>query len=72
MDPFCVYSPYLILDKYRTSIYTEEALYRLVEIYLSIGLIDEAKKYAATLGYNYSEGKWYEKSYKLIERNSKI
>ena len=62
----------LILDKYKTSIYTEEALYRLVEIYLSIGLIVEAKKYAATLGYNYSEGKWYEKSYKLIERNSKI
>lgn len=62
----------LILNKYKTSIYTEEALHRLVEIYLSIGLIDEAEKYAATLGYNYPDSSWYKKSYKIIEKNSKI
>ncbi|MDA8691477.1 outer membrane protein assembly factor BamD, partial [Candidatus Pelagibacter bacterium] len=43
----------LIIDQYDSTIYVEEALYRLVEIYYIIGLEDEAKKYANLLGYNY-------------------
>ena len=62
----------IILDQYKTSIYTEEALHRLVEIYISIGLMEEAERYAATLGYNYPNSKWYERSYKIIESQTKI
>ena len=62
-----------IIDEYETTIYTEEALHRLVEIYYIIGLKDEAKKYANLLGYNYQSSTWYEKSYsvfnKLYEEN---
>ena len=62
-----------IIDEYETTIYTEEALHRLVEIYYIIGLKYEAKKYANLLGYNYQSSKWYEKSYsvfnKLYEEN---
>ena len=48
------------------SIYTEEALHRLVEIHYIIGLSEEAKKYAQILGYNYQSSEWYEKSYNLL------
>ena len=62
-----------IIDEYETTIYTEEALHRLVEVYYIIGLKDEAKKYANLLGYNYQSSRWYEKSYsvfnKLYEEN---
>ena len=49
-----------IVENYETTIYVEEALHRLVEVYFKIGLIDESKKYANLLGYNYLSGKWYE------------
>ena len=52
-----------VLDEYETTIYAEEALHRLVEVYYTIGLTDEAKKYATLLGYNYQSSEWYEKSY---------
>ena len=52
-----------VVDEYDETIYTEEALHRLVEAYYTIGLKDEAKKYAKLLGYNYQSSKWYEKSY---------
>ena len=42
-----------VIDDYNTTIYTEEALHRLVEIYFTIGLKDEALKYANLLGYNF-------------------
>ena len=62
-----------VIDDYETTIYTEEALHRLVEIYYTIGLKDEAKKYAKLLGYNYQSSEWYEKSYtvfnKMYEKN---
>ena len=65
----------IIIDDYETTIYTEEALHRLVEVYYTIGLINEAKKYASLLGYNYQSSQWYEKSYsvfnKLYEQNKK-
>ena len=51
-----------VVDDYETTIYTEEALHRLVEIYYNIGLTNEAKKYAKLLGYNYQSSEWYEKS----------
>ena len=57
-----------VIDNYETTIYAEEALYRLVEVYYIIGLKDEAKKYAKLLGYNYKSSTWYEKSYALFEK----
>ena len=64
-----------VIDEYETTIYTEEALHRLVEVYYTIGLVEEAKKYAKLLGYNYQSSEWYEKSYivfdKIYEKNKK-
>ena len=57
----------LVVDKYETTIYVEEALHRLVEINYTIGLINEAKKYATLLGYNYQSSQWYERSYKVFD-----
>ena len=51
-----------VINNYDDTVYVEEALHRLVEIYYKIGLIDEAKKVAYVLGYNYESGKWYENS----------
>ena len=64
-----------VIDNYETTIYTEEALYRLVEVYYTLGLKSEAEKYAILLGYNYQSSKWYERSYglfdKMYEKNKK-
>jgi outer membrane protein assembly factor BamD len=57
-----------VIDDYDTTIYTEEALYRLVEIYYIIGMKNEAEKYAQLLGYNYQSSKWYERSYNIFDR----
>ena len=61
-----------VVDDYDTTIYAEEALHRLVEIYYTIGLIDESEKYAKLLGYNYQSSKWYENSYSLFNKNYKV
>ena len=61
----------VILKEYDTTIYAEEAIHRLVEIHYHIGLVDESKKYASLLGYNYQSGKWYKKSYKIFNQNYK-
>ena len=58
-----------VVDNYDTTIYVEEALHRLVEVYYTIGLKNEAKKYAQLLGYNYKSSEWYEKSYKLFNKS---
>ena len=58
-----------IIDNYDTTIYAEEALHRLVEVHYTIGLINEAEKYAQLLGYNYQSSKWYENSYSLFDKN---
>ena len=58
-----------VLDNYDTTIYVEEALHRLVEIYYILGLEDEAMKYANLLGYNYQSSKWYENSYIIFDKN---
>ena len=57
-----------VLDKYDDTIYTEEALHRLVEVHYTIGLKEEAKKYAKLLGYNYQSSKWYEKTYSIFDK----
>ena len=58
-----------IIDNYDTTIYAEEALHRLVEVHYTIGLIDEAEKYAQLLGYNYQSSKWYENTYSLFDKS---
>ena len=58
-----------IVNEYDTTIFIEEALYRLVELNYKLGLTDEAKKYTAILGYNYQSSDWYERSYKILNTN---
>ena len=58
-----------VIDDYDTTIYTPEALHRLVEVHYLIGLTDEAEKYAQLLGYNYGSSEWYENSYSLFNKN---
>ena len=62
----------VVIDNYDTTIYAEEALHRLVEVHYTIGLVDEAEKYAQLLGYNYQSSSWYENSYSLFNKNYKI
>ena len=58
-----------MLEKYDTTIFVEEALHRLVEIYYHLGLEKEARNYAAILGYNYNSSEWFKKSYKVFDKN---
>lgn len=60
-----------VVDQYDTTSHTPEALHRLVESYLALGLPDEAKKAAAVLGANYSGSKWYQRSYALMNTKAK-
>ncbi len=60
-----------IVNDYDTTIFIEEALYRLVELNYKLGLEEEAKKYTALLGYNYQSSDWYERSYKILNSNYK-
>tara|TARA_B100001063_G_scaffold237973_1_gene259500 strand:+ start:395 stop:1225 length:831 start_codon:yes stop_codon:yes gene_type:complete len=61
-----------VITNYDTTIYVEEALHRLVEVYYTIGLENEARKYAKTLGYNYQSSEWYKQSYKILNEDYKI
>ena len=61
-----------VIDDYQTTIYVEEALHRLVEIYFILGLKDESEKYAKLLGYNYNSSKWYEMSYSVFNKNYEL
>ena len=60
-----------IVNEYDTTIFVEEALYRLVELNFKLGLTGEAKKYTALLGYNYQSSDWYERSYQILNKNYK-
>jgi outer membrane protein assembly factor BamD len=62
----------IVVENYDTTIYVEEAIHRLVEIYYYLGLKQESKKYANLLGYNYGSSQWYKSSYKLFNQNYKI
>ena len=59
----------IVVDDYQETIFIEEALHRLVEIYYNLGLVDEAKKTAKILGYNYNSSKWYENTYALLNKD---
>ena len=61
-----------IVTEYDNTIFIEEALHRLVEIYYKIGLEDESRKYAILLGYNYPESEWYKNTYKVHKKEYKI
>ena len=60
-----------VVRDYDTTIYIEEALHRLVELHYKLGLSNEAENYAKLLGYNYQSSKWYEASYKIINKDYK-
>ena len=58
----------IVISKYQTTNHVPEALHRLVEAYLELGIVDEARSAAAVLGYNYPGNRWYEDTYKLFEQ----
>ena len=58
-----------MVTEYDTTIYIEEALHRLVEVYYILGLENEANKYAQILGYNYKSGEWYEETYRIFNKD---
>lgn len=58
----------IVVDKYQTTTHTPEALERLVETYLNLGMREEAQKAAAVLGRNYPGTKWYKRSYELMQK----
>ena len=60
-----------VVRDYQTTTHTPEALHRLVEAYLTIGLRGEATRVAAILGHNYPGSKWYEDSYKILDDESR-
>ncbi|MGV7119487.1 outer membrane protein assembly factor BamD [Sphingopyxis sp. 550A] len=59
-----------VTRKFQTTSHTPEALYRLTECYLALGVPEEAKKSAAVLGANYPGSKWYDRAYKLMQRHA--
>ena len=56
-----------VVENYQTTSHAAEALYRLTETSLALGIPQEAKKYAAVLGANYPGSEWYDKAYALVE-----
>ena len=61
----------VVVDQYDKTIFIEEALHRLVEVYYRLGLLEEAKQAASVLGYNYRSGDWYKRSYKVFNKKYK-
>jgi outer membrane protein assembly factor BamD len=61
-----------VMEKYETTEYVKEAIHRMVEINYKLGLIDESKKYAALLGYNYQSSEWYKETYKIFNKDYKL
>jgi outer membrane protein assembly factor BamD len=59
----------IVVTDYNRTVFIEEALHRLVEINYKLGLIEESKKYAKILGYNYLSSEWYKKSYKIFNKD---
>ncbi len=59
----------IVINEYSQSKFTPEALYREVEIYYTLGMVDDANKTSAVIGYNYPKSKWYKYSYKLLKKN---
>ena len=61
-----------VLNNYPDSIFVEEALHRIVEIYYIVGLEKESKKYASLLGYNYLSSSWYKESYRVFNKKYEV
>ncbi len=59
----------VVVEDYDDTVFVEEALFRLVEIYYKLGLENEAKAAAVLLGYNYNSSEWYKRSYKILDKN---
>ena len=59
-----------VTEKFQTTSHTPEALYRLTECYLALGIPEEAKKAAAVLGANYPGSKWYDRAYDLMRKHA--
>ena len=62
----------LVVNNYDQTVFVEEALHRLVEVYYRLGLLEEAKQAGSILGYNYRSGDWYKRSYKVFNREYKL
>ena len=62
----------IIIETYNQTIFIEEALHRLVEIYYYLGLENKAEKYAKILGYNYNSSDWFKQSYKVLNKDYKL
>ena len=58
----------IVINEYSQSKFTPEALYRELEIYYTLGMMDDAKKTSAVIGYNYPKSKWYKYSYRLLKK----
>jgi outer membrane protein assembly factor BamD len=58
-----------VIDEYQTTSHAAEALMRLTECYLALGVPEEARKTAAVLGANYPGSKWYQRAYDLVQRH---
>jgi outer membrane protein assembly factor BamD len=58
-----------VIDQYQTTTHTPEALMRLTESYLALGVPEEARKAAAVLGANYPTTQWYERAFELVQRH---
>ena len=61
----------IVVNNYDQTVFVEEALHRLVEVYYRLGLLEEARQAASVLGYNYRSGDWYKKSYKVFNKQYK-
>jgi len=61
----------IVADQYDRTVFVEEALHRLVEVYYRLGLLEEAKQAATILGYNYQSSQWYARSYKVFNKKYK-
>ena len=56
----------VVVTRYQTTRHVEEALMRLTEAYMSLGIVDEAQTSAAVLGHNFPDSPWYQDAYNLM------
>mgnify|MGYP000630564671 CR=1 FL=1 len=60
-----------VVENFQSTTHVPEALHRLVELYLKLGIVEEASNYAAVLGHNYPSSEWYKDSYRLLAAEGK-
>ncbi|MPY76500.1 MAG: outer membrane protein assembly factor BamD [Alphaproteobacteria bacterium] len=59
-----------VIERYQTTTHVPEALHRLTECYLALGITDEAQMSAAVLGHNFPGSQWYEDSYAMLDNRN--